>query len=71
MEIEERTGTVTYWNPRGFGYILTEDESMELFVLWKDILGEGYKHLTIGDAVIFTIGSNRRGPIARKVRRHF
>ena len=58
---EELKGTVKWFNTnKGFGFILTED-GKEIFVHYSDILSDGFKNLSEGETVRFTITNNGKG----------
>ena len=63
-------GTVRWFDPdRGFGFLAPEDESPDVFVHAKEILGDGPQRvLREGQAVEFTVGEGERGPQALGVR---
>lgn len=63
------SGTVKWFNTsKGFGYILTED-NREVFVHYTDILSDGFRNLSEGEAVTFKITDNGKGPRAVEVRK--
>ncbi len=50
------TGKVKWFNnAKGYGFILTEDESEDLFAHYTSIEMEGYKTLKAGQAVNFEV----------------
>ena len=65
-----KTGEVKWFSSeRGYGFILAEGK--EYFVHYKHILpvnGGGFRSLTLGDKVAFTVGSDERGAKADNVR---
>lgn len=68
------TGKVKYWlEGKGWGFIIANDgpngEPMtEVFVHYKEILGEGRKNLTKDQLVEFNVRQTARGPKASDVR---
>ncbi|MFC5291365.1 cold-shock protein, partial [Actinokineospora guangxiensis] len=63
-------GTVRWFDvERGFGFLAPEDGSPEVFVHASEIVGDGDgKVLREGQAVVFEVGVNDRGPQALRVR---
>ena len=62
-------GTVKWFSERkGFGFIVPDDGSEELFVHHSNITGDGFKTLTDGQAVEYTAGQGKKGPEATDVR---
>ena len=60
------TGTVKWFNDKkGFGFIIPDDGSDELFVHHTSIDTEGFRSLRENQAVEFEVGE--KGPIATKV----
>ena len=68
MEEQKYVGTVLWFNAkRGYGFIGRKDER-DIFVHWSDIQSEGFKTLTKGQEVAFSIGlNNRKQPKAVEV----
>jgi CspA family cold shock protein len=64
-------GTVKWFSNRlGYGFIAPDDGSRECFVHYSGIEGQsGFRTLSPGDKVRFTMADNGRGPQARQVRR--
>ena len=61
-------GTVKWFNnAKGWGFILTE-AGVEAFVHYRDVEGDGFRTLTVGDAVEFEMEESDRGPKASAVR---
>ena len=62
-------GTVKWFNStKGFGFIAPEDGSADVFVHQSDIDVQGYRELTEGQRVEFSIEPGQKGPKAAKVR---
>ncbi|UCH81651.1 MAG: cold shock domain-containing protein [Nitrospiraceae bacterium] len=60
-------GKVKWFNEsKGFGFITGED-SMDIFVHYSAIQGNGFKTLAEGDAVSFEIEQGPKGPKAINV----
>lgn len=50
-----RKGTVKWFNvTKGYGFI-TDNEGTDVFVHYRDIVGEGFKSLVEGQAVTFDV----------------
>ena len=66
---ERITGTVKSFDvAKGYGYIeagLGED----VFVYYESIIGKGFKNLSVGDRVEFSLYRQPRGPVAVEVAR--
>jgi CspA family cold shock protein len=63
------TGKVKWFNDtKGYGFIEAED-GVDVFVHHSDILGDGFKSLSEGDAVEFEVTQGAKGPKAAKVKR--
>lgn len=61
------TGIVKWFNDhKGFGF-LTADDGTDAFVHHGDIQGEGFKSLTVGEAVTFDLTEGEKGPKAVNV----
>jgi CspA family cold shock protein len=66
---EMAVGTVKWFNAtKGFGFIAPEDGSSDVFVHQSDIEVQGYRELTEGQKVEFTVEAGQKGPKAAKVR---
>jgi CspA family cold shock protein len=64
---ETTVGTVKWFNDeKGYGFIARENER-DVFVHFRNIVGEGRKTLKEGQQVEFTIGEGLKGPQAENV----
>ena len=62
-------GTVKWFSSRdGYGFIVPEDGSRDVFVHYKAIDAAGFRDLSEGDRVRFTLVQTTKGPQARQVR---
>ena len=62
------TGTVKWFNDKkGFGFIIPDDGSDELFVHHTSIEQDGFRSLRENQAVEFEVEEGEKGPIATKV----
>ncbi len=62
------TGTVKWFNDsKGFGFITVDGESKDVFVHHSAIQGSGFKSLSEGQKVEFTIVQGQKGPAAENV----
>jgi CspA family cold shock protein len=62
-------GTVKWFNAtKGFGFIAPEDGSSDVFVHQSDIDVQGYRELTEGQRVEFSVEAGQKGPKAARVR---
>lgn len=64
-----KKGIVKWFNSeKGFGFIMPEDGSKDLFVHYSQIKGENdYVTLNDGQAVEYELGSGPKGPCANNV----
>ena len=68
-KVQMAVGTVKWFNAtKGFGFIAPEDGSSDVFVHQSDIDVQGYRELSEGQKVEFTIEAGQKGPKAAKVR---
>jgi CspA family cold shock protein len=69
QEAGERVeGTVKWFsNPKGYGFISCE-EGDDVFVHYSEIQGSGFRSLSAGERVEFTIKQSEKGPRAAAVR---
>jgi len=64
---ERMTGTVKWFNDdKGYGFIEREGGE-DVFVHFSSIRGEGFKTLSEGQQVEFTLGTGQKGPQALDV----
>ncbi len=69
MSEQRVTGTVKWFNDqKGFGFLAQED-GKDVFVHHSAIVAEGYRSLTEGDRVEFSITQGPKGPAAADVRK--
>ena len=62
------TGTVKWFNSsKGYGFIVPDDGSEDLFIHHSDIKTEGYASLDEGQKVEFEVGQGKKGPCATNV----
>lgn len=61
-------GTVKWFSDeKGYGFITPDDGSKDLFVHHSNILGDGFKSLSDGQAVTYEAGQGPKGPEATSV----
>lgn len=62
------TGQVKWFNnAKGFGFILPDEEGVDLFAHYSEITIEGYKTLKAGQMVSFDIVNGEKGPHAANI----
>jgi len=62
------SGTVKWFNDaKGFGFITPADGGKDLFVHHTSIMGAGFKTLSEGQQVTFTVEQGPKGPAAANV----
>jgi CspA family cold shock protein len=55
-------GVVKWFNDaKGFGFILPEDKSEEVFVHYKCIAGDGFRSLDEGQRVVYEVEETAKG----------
>ena len=63
------TGTVKWFSEqKGYGFVVPDDGSKDLFVHYSNIEAEGYRTLQEGQKIEFEPAEGRKGPEATKVR---
>ncbi|AUZ42153.1 Cold shock protein CspA [Corynebacterium pseudotuberculosis] len=61
-------GTVKWFNAeKGFGFIVPDDGSADVFVHYSEIQGNGFRTLEENQKVEFEIGEGAKGPQAQQV----
>jgi CspA family cold shock protein len=64
-----KTGTVKWFNDqKGYGFI-SQDEGGDIFVHYSAVSGSGFRTLSEGDRVEFTVEQGQKGPAAGNVNR--
>ncbi|NUY56032.1 MULTISPECIES: transcription antiterminator/RNA stability regulator CspE [Salinivibrio] len=64
----QATGIVKWFNEeKGFGFITRENGEKDVFVHFRAIVGDGFKTLTEGQQVNFTVEQGQKGPQASEV----
>jgi CspA family cold shock protein len=62
------TGTVKWFNDdKGFGFIVPDDGTKDLFVHHSEITGAGFKSLAEGAKVSYVAQAGAKGPAATQV----
>ena len=68
-EPARETGVVKWFNEqKGFGFI-ARDSGGDVFVHYSSIQDQGFKTLSEGERVEFTVEEGRKGPAAAAVRK--
>jgi len=63
------TGRVKWWNDaKGFGFIIPDDGSENIFAHFSEVMMEGYKTLHEGQRVEYSTKQLARGPMAAGIR---
>ncbi|MDO8527045.1 MAG: cold shock domain-containing protein [Deltaproteobacteria bacterium] len=66
--MSKQKGTVKWFNDaKGFGFITPESGEKDLFVHHTNIQGEGFKSLSEGQQVEFSVENGPKGPFATEV----
>ena len=64
---ETTTGTVKWFNDsKGFGFI-EQESGPNVFAHFSNIAGDGFKSLTEGQKVEFTVTQGQKGPQAENI----
>ena len=67
---ERVKGTVKWFNDqKGFGFITPESGSKDVLVHHSAIVADGFRSLTEGDRVEFTVEQGQKGPAAANVQK--
>lgn len=65
---KREVGTVKWFNPaKGYGFISRGEDNTDVFVHFSAIQGEGFKTLTEGQRVEFSVEEGQKGPQASQV----
>lgn len=63
------TGTVKWFNAeKGFGFIVPDDGSQDLFAHYSAIEASGYRTLEEGQKVVFEVAQGPKGPQAASIK---
>ena len=66
--MSKATGTVKWFDEtKGFGFIAQADGGKDVFVHFRAIKSDGFKTLTEGQQVEFTVEQGQKGPQAADV----
>lgn len=66
--MSKTTGTVKWFDEtKGFGFISQADGGKDVFVHFRAIASDGFRSLTEGQQVEFTIEEGQKGPQAANV----
>ena len=68
--MSKQKGTVKWFNDqKGYGFITPESGGKDLFVHHSNVVGEGYKSLSEGQVVEFSVGQGPKGEFAAEVQK--
>ena len=63
-----QTGTVKRFNAiKGYGFITPDADDSEVFVHFSEVQTAGYKELTVGQRVSYTLVQGEKGASAKEV----
>ncbi len=66
--MSKANGSVKWFNEeKGFGFITRDNGEKDVFVHFRAIVGDGFKTLTEGQRVNFTVEQGQKGPQASDV----
>ncbi len=66
--MSKSTGTVKWFSEeKGFGFIAQDNGGPDVFVHFRAIVGDGFKTLTEGQAVVFDVEQGQKGLQAANV----
>lgn len=66
---ERETGTVKWFNDKkGYGFI-SRESGEDVFVHYTSIIGDGFRSLTEGEQVEFSVKQDQKGQAAVNVRK--
>ena len=64
------TGKIKWFNEnKGYGFINQESDGKDIFVHYSDIVGDGFRTLSEGEAVEYELADGTKGPHARNVKK--
>lgn len=63
-------GKVKWFNKKkGIGFIFSDNDSIDIFIHYSNIVGDGYKVLEENDEVFFELEDSEKGPIAKNIKK--
>jgi CspA family cold shock protein len=66
-----QTGKVKWFNEnKGYGFILSDEGSRDIFVHYSEIRDDGYRTLAEGETVEYELMDSPKGPQAKSVQRN-
>lgn len=66
-----QTGKVKWFNEnKGYGFILSDEGSRDVFVHYSEIRDDGYRTLAEGETVEYELMDSPKGPQAKSVQRN-
>ena len=64
----KQTGIVQRFNKiKGYGFLRSDNDNQEVFVHFSEVQGTGYKELTVGQCVSYTLKKGEKGEFATEV----